>query len=197
EAESRLRDSNVNLESTIDERTADLREANDEIQRFAYIVSHDLRSPLVNIMGFTSELGELRSDIFRRIAALAEVAAEPVPALAPDTEPELGEQDRQLSADFTEALGFIKSSIAKMDRLITAILNLTREGRRVFEPVRVAMRKLIEGIAKTLAHQADEASAEIHIAPLPPIVSDRLALEQIFSTLTDNAIKYLRPAVPG
>ncbi len=46
------------------------REANNEIQRFAYIVSHDLRSPLVNIMGFTSELEELRTDIFRRIAAL-------------------------------------------------------------------------------------------------------------------------------
>ncbi len=55
EAEARLRDANVNLESVVDERTADLREANDEIQRFAYIVSHDLRSPLVNIMGFTSE----------------------------------------------------------------------------------------------------------------------------------------------
>src|SRR3979411_2975271 len=71
EAEAQLRDNNLNLESTIEERTADLREANEEIQRFAYIVSHDLRSPLVNIMGFTSELEELRGDIFRRIAALA------------------------------------------------------------------------------------------------------------------------------
>src|SRR6267154_1970450 len=69
DAEAQLRDNNLNLEATIDERTADLREANDEIQRFAYIVSHDLRSPLVNIMGFTSELEELRADIFRRIAA--------------------------------------------------------------------------------------------------------------------------------
>src|SRR5882724_4075680 len=71
EAEARLRDNNLNLEATVDERTADLREANDEIQRFAYIVSHDLRSPLVNIMGFTSELEELRGDIFRRIAGLS------------------------------------------------------------------------------------------------------------------------------
>ncbi|HEY3794811.1 MAG TPA: CHASE3 domain-containing protein, partial [Bradyrhizobium sp.] len=45
-AEARLRDNNLNLEATVDERTADLREANNEIQRFAYIVSHDLRSPL-------------------------------------------------------------------------------------------------------------------------------------------------------
>ena len=44
------------LEDTVIERTAELRRANDEIQRFAYIVSHDLRSPLVNVMGFTAEL---------------------------------------------------------------------------------------------------------------------------------------------
>jgi CHASE3 domain sensor protein len=73
-AEAQLRDNNLNLEATVDERTADLREANNEIQRFAYIVSHDLRSPLVNIVGFTSELEELRTDIFRRIAALRRAA---------------------------------------------------------------------------------------------------------------------------
>ena len=197
-AESRLRDSNVNLEVTVDERTADLREANEEIQRFAYIVSHDLRSPLVNIMGFTSELEELRNSIFRRIAALGHaVAAAAVPVVPVDAEPALEGGDKQLSDDFTEALGFIKSSIAKMDRLISAILNLTREGKREFDPVRIDMRELIEAIIATLAHQADEAKAEIRVAPLPDIVSDRLALEQIFSNIIDNAIKYLKPGVPG
>jgi signal transduction histidine kinase len=199
EAEAKLRDSNVNLETTVDERTADLREANDEIQRFAYIVSHDLRSPLVNIMGFTSELEELRGDIFRRIAALAPASASATatPAAAGETEPVLEGADQQLSQDFTEALGFIKSSIAKMDRLITAILNLTREGRREFAPVRIDTRELIETIVATVAHQASEAEARIRVEPLPDIVTDRLALEQIFSNLIDNALKYLKPGVPG
>jgi signal transduction histidine kinase len=198
-AEAQLRDNNLNLEATVDERTADLREANDEIQRFAYIVSHDLRSPLVNIMGFTSELEELRADIFRRIAALGRVAAlaPPPPAVAGEVEPALEGEDKQLSQDFTEALGFIKSSIAKMDRLISAILNLTREGRREFAPVRIDTRELIEAIVTTVAHQASEANAQIRIEPLPEIVSDRLALEQIFSNLIDNALKYLKPGVPG
>ncbi len=199
EAEGLLRDSNANLEATVDERTADLREANNEIQRFAYIVSHDLRSPLVNIMGFTSELEELRGDIFRRISALgrATVSAPAPPLVGADTEPVLEGDDRQLSEDFAEALGFIKSSIAKMDRLISAILNLTREGRREFEPVKIDTRELIEAIVTTVAHQASEAQAEIRIEPLPEIVSDRLALEQIFSNLIDNALKYLKPGVPG
>ncbi|MGN6117867.1 MAG: sensor histidine kinase [Nitrobacter sp.] len=200
EAEARLRDTNLNLESTVDERTSDLREANEEIQRFAYIVSHDLRSPLVNIMGFTSELEELRGDIFKRIATLSR--PDDAPPLAADetaaaVEPVLDEADKQLSQDFNEALGFIKSSIGKMDRLISAILNLTREGRREFQPVPIAMRDLIENIASTMAHQAAEAEAQIRVEPLPDIVSDRLALEQIFSNLIDNALKYLKTGVPG
>jgi signal transduction histidine kinase len=199
DAEAQLRDNNLNLEATVDERTADLREANNEIQRFAYIVSHDLRSPLVNIMGFTSELEELRADIFKRITVLGRAAASAplVPVIAGETEPVLEGEDQQLSQDFTEALGFIKSSIAKMDRLISAILNLTREGRREFEPVRIDTRELIEAIVTTVAHQASEAEAQIRVAPLPDIISDRLALEQIFSNLIDNALKYLKPGVPG
>ncbi|WKA25771.1 sensor histidine kinase [Bradyrhizobium roseum] len=200
EAEASLRDNNLNLEAAIDERTADLREANDEIQRFAYIVSHDLRSPLVNIMGFTSELEELRGDIFRRIATLSRgQSPEPaVPENATDTaEPVLEGADKQLSEEFTEALGFIKSSIGKMDRLISAILHLTREGRREFQPVRIDTRELMEGIVSTVAHQIAEAQAKIRIDELPTIVSDRLAMEQIFSNLIDNALKYLKTGVPG
>ncbi len=146
EAEASLRDNNLNLEATVDERTSDLREANNEIQRFAYIVSHDLRSPLVNIMGFTSELEELRSDIFKRIASLrlAAISAPPPTVDDGDIEGTLEAEDRQLRDGFSEALEFIKSSIAKMDRLISAILGLTREGRREFDPVRIDTRELIE-----------------------------------------------------
>lgn len=197
DAEAQLRDSNLNLENTVTERTADLREANEEVQRFAYIVSHDLRSPLVNIMGFTSELEELRGDIFKRIASLSH-ADSPSPASGSDaSEPVLTETDAKLSEDFNEALGFIKSSIGKMDRLISAILHLTREGRREFQPVSIDLRELIEGIVATVAHQAAEADAQIRVQPLPTVVSDRLALEQIFSNLIDNALKYLRTDVAG
>lgn len=177
---------NEDLEKRVEERTADLQEANQEIQTFAYIVSHDLRSPLVNIMGFTSELEELRTDLFHRLSHLRERAG--------DTN---GAQDEELSKDFTEAFGFIKASIIKMDRLIKAILDLSRQGRTELNPVPVDTKALVEGIAATVAHQLMERDALIDIAPLPPLVTDRMALEQIFTNLIDNAVKYLREGVPG
>jgi signal transduction histidine kinase len=198
EAQLKLIELNTTLESAVAERTADLREANEEIQRFAYIVSHDLRSPLVNIMGFTSELEELRASIFARIARLS--APQAVATAGPDlttTESALSDQDKELAQEFDESLSFIKSSIGKMDRLIAAILTLTREGRREFKPERIDMRELIESIAKTVAHQAEEAHATITVEPLPEVVSDRLAQEQVFSNLIDNALKYLKDGVPG
>src|SRR3546814_8447681 len=86
-AHTALASVNQELERRVAERTADLREANEEIQRFAYIVSHDLRSPLVNVMGFTSELQALRKDLSPELEAEAGATkrqpAEPGPGQDP------------------------------------------------------------------------------------------------------------------
>jgi signal transduction histidine kinase len=164
-----------------------LREANEEIQRFTYIVSHDLRSPLVNIMGFASEIDVWQKQIFARLGVLrAQVGSE-----------QDGESDEALRSDVEEALSFIKSSVAKMDRLIGALLKLSREGQRQFQPQSIDMSKLLRSTLEALAYQAQAVNAKISIGELPTITSDRLALEQVFSNLMDNAVKYLRAGVPG
>jgi signal transduction histidine kinase len=193
EARTELAGTNANLERIVAYRTADLTEANEEIQRFAYIVSHDLRSPLVNIMGFTSELEALRKDIFEQVAKLsADLAALNAQTAEAGTEAEI---DR-LGEDFDEAIRFIKSSIGNMDRLISAVLKLSREGRRQFTPQRVDMNAMLEQIVQTVTHRAAEQGATVTVADLPPVESDRLAIEQIFSNLVDNALKYGRPEEP-
>ncbi len=184
-AQRKLEDANANLEATVAERTADLTEANDEIQRYAYIVSHDLRSPLVNIMGFTTELETVRKELFGQLAGLREKSG-----VADD-------QAEVLGRDFDEAISFIKTSITKMDRLINAILKLSREGRREFHPEAVDMVQLLNTVAANVAHQVSEAGATITFDHLPPVVCDRLALEQIFSNLVDNALKYRRNDLAG
>ena len=84
-----------------------------------------------------------------------------------------------------------------MDRLISAILTLSREGRRHFRPEAIDLTALLQTIVGGVAHRAHKADATIHIEELPALVSDRIAVEQIFSNLIENAVKYLRPGVAG
>jgi signal transduction histidine kinase len=178
---------NAGLENEVRDRTAQLTRANEEIQRFAYIVSHDLRAPLVNVMGYTSELEQAGKTLEHQIARL-ETAS-----------PDLIEKDAVLAVreDVPEAIGFIRASTAKMDRLINAILKLSREGRRPLVAEKLDMKALAQQLADSVRHQTDAADAEIIVGDLPSLESDRFSIEQIFGNLVDNAVKYLDPGRPG
>ncbi len=183
--QAQLRTANEGLEERVRERTAEIQEANDEIQKFAYVVSHDLRSPLVNVMGFTNELDMIR----REYAALHDPDADPQAPAPRDI--------AQIDADFAESLDFIKQSTSKMDRLINAVLKLARSGQRQVQYEELDMTSIVQGIATTLTHQVIASNAEIVVEPLPKLVGDRLSVDQIFANLLDNALKYLEPARPG
>jgi signal transduction histidine kinase len=176
---------NTRLEQRVKERTAALSQANEEIQRFAYIVSHDLRAPLVNILGFTSEL-ELGTASLQKF-----VDDHANPALAEAAR-------RAAHDDIPEAVRFIRASTTKMDSLINAILKLSREGRRALRPETIDLSQVLTTVTASLRHQATEAGTTIIVPEhAPRIISDRLALEQVFGNLLDNALKYLANDRPG
>ena len=169
-------------------RTAELSRANEEIQRFAYIVSHDLRSPLVNVMGFTSELEIALAPLKRVVDWMVEHAPDRLPRDVKDS----------VEIEMPEAIGFIRSSTRKMDGLINAILRLSREGRRNLTGEPLAMNRIAQGLIDNVRHRLTERGADATIeGELPDIVSDRLAIEQVFGNLIDNAVKYLSPKRPG
>lgn len=178
---------NAGLEETVKARTAALIRSNEEVQRFAYIVSHDLRSPLVNVMGYTAELEQAGKTIDLQMTKVETVA------------PELLERDALIAAreDIPEAVGFIRASTEKMDRLINAILKLSRDGRRNLVPETLDVGAIAAQIADTVRHQLDESETEVVIGDMVPVESDRLSMEQIVGNLIDNAVKYLQPGRPG
>ncbi len=166
----------------ISERYAeDLQLMNEEVRNFAYIVSHDLRAPLVNIKGFSVEL-------HCALKAATPLIEKGKSALC---ERELMMLGEALERDVPEALEFIESSVNRMDSQINAILKLSRLGRRDLKMERVDVAAIVQGILKTLGHQLDAGRVTVSVAELPHVIADKTAVEQIIGNLLDNAVKYL------
>lgn len=172
---------NRGLEERVNERTRDLIRANQEIQRFAYIVTHDLRAPLVNIMGFLSEFEASLKPIERYVLANG--------ATLQDSE--IKEARLAVEEDLPEAIGFIRSSTRKMDQLINAILKISRDGRRKLQAEKVDLKELLATAAASVQHQVSAVDGEIDVNVQPfTVISDRISLDQILGNLFDNAVKY-------
>ncbi|MCW2285318.1 signal transduction histidine kinase [Rhodoblastus acidophilus] len=189
-AQQNLAAANDALEHRVAARTRDLKRANEEIQRYAYIVSHDLRAPLVNIIGFAREL----ETAFATVKPLVETACD-----EPGAEKALAE--KALAAvrdDIPEALKFIRSSTSRMDALIAGILKLSRLGGLALQPQAIDLDQLARDCIATVAHRLNGAGAQVEIeGRLPSLVGDRDALSQVFANLLDNAAKYLSDARVG
>jgi PAS domain S-box-containing protein len=177
----------VRVEEQLERYAAQLAHSNQELRHFTYIVSHDLRAPLVNLKGFAAEL-----------RSAMEMASSAIKAALPY----LGEgQQRTVSTaleeDIPEALGFIDSSVSRMDRFINALLELSRLGRRQLDLEPIDMQALVQATLGSLAHQVEERGARVVVGSLPEVVADRTSMEQIIGNLLDNAVKYLDPDRPG
>jgi PAS domain S-box-containing protein len=165
-------------ELALEKLNKDLFEKKQEMENFLYITTHDLRSPLVNIQGFSQNLE-------RYIRELVEsVAPAPLPEEARETL-------RKLAGErIPEALAYVQESSRKMDALISALLKVSRMGRVEMKPERVDMNALLQKILDSLRYQLEGTGGKIHIGTLPPCKADAGAVNQLFSNLLDNAIKY-------
>jgi len=186
-AQQKLAAANDALENRVAERTRDVKRANEEIQRYAYIVSHDLRAPLVNIIGFAREL----ENAFASIKPVVESAAD-------SDDPGGPKALAAVREDIPEALKFIGSSTSRMDALIAGILKLSRLGGQTLQPEAIDLDQLARECVATVQHRLNDAGAQVEIeGRLPTVVGDRNALSQVFANLLDNAAKYFSDARPG
>ena len=90
-------------------------------------------------------------------------------------------------------MGFIRASTEKMDRLINAILKLSREGRRSLAPETIDIGDMARAAADSIRHQLSETQTEFVVGEMTLFESDRLSIEQIIGNLIENAVKYSDP----
>lgn len=162
-----------------------LTEQNQELETIVSVASHDLRSPLVNIQGFSKELAHSRQHLQGILEShkLAPTAKQEVMAL--------------LEGDIPESLHYIQAGARKMESLLQGLLRFSRLGRLTLKFEDLDMNAMIAGIIMGMEYQLKEKGVSLQIEDLPNCQGDGTLVNQLFFNLIDNAYKYISPTRPG
>ncbi|MGH8056619.1 MAG: ATP-binding protein [Candidatus Entotheonellia bacterium] len=185
-AEEALRRVHNELEGRVQERTAELSRANDELKReiierqrvegalaynvaelarsnadleqFAYVASHDLQEPL------------------RMVASYVQLLAR--------------RYQGQLDSDADAFIAFALEGATRMQALIKDLLMYARLGTegRPFDPTDCSA--VLQQALANLHAAIEESGATVTYESLPTIMADASQLEQVFQNLLANAIKF-------
>lgn len=135
-----------------------LRKRNQELDQFAYVVSHDLKAPLRAIANLSSWIEEDLSE--------------------------------SMTEDTVHQMNLLRGRVHRMEGLIEGLLQYSRVGRIQVPSEMVKVEKLLAEIIDSLA---PPSGFEVKVEPgMPTFVTEKLALQQVFSNLISNAIKHNR-----
>lgn len=199
ESQEKLRTFNQELEKRVHERTIeldstnaqlvyyldDLTHKNEENEMFVYSVSHDLRSPLVNLQGFSKELISVSSDIRKLIeedACSADIKRRGISLI---------------DQDMMGSIRFIQAAVTRLSIIMDSLLRLSRVGRVEYKFQQIDPTPIIKRIVESMQSITNERNATIAVRELPTVWADPSALEQIFANIIGNALNYLDPKRPG
>jgi PAS domain S-box-containing protein len=182
-------------EARLAELAQSLAEKNKELETIVYVASHDLRSPLVNIQGFSKELARACERLRVKLDE-GSVISGTSDGIHPAAGSE-GETKALLREDIPEALDFIQAGVTKIDTLLSGFLRYSRLGRAALRIERLDINTLVASIIRAMEFQIQRSGAAVKVEKLPDAFGDAIQTNQVFSNLLDNALKYLDPKRPG
>ncbi|GIW39572.1 MAG: hypothetical protein KatS3mg076_0149 [Candidatus Binatia bacterium] len=156
------------LLSDLEGQARRLRDLNRDMEDLLYLVSHDLRAPLINIQGFAREIAESLGSW------------------------ENGSGAAEVRKEIEESLGFVFAGVERMEGLVRALLQVCRAGTRTDPTQVVDLDAVVRDVLSSLRYQLESGGFELVKASLPTVRGDPVALGQVFANLVDNAVKYGR-----
>ncbi|RKY31260.1 MAG: hypothetical protein DRP74_05255 [Candidatus Omnitrophota bacterium] len=174
----------------IEHNAKELARINSEMEELLHIVSHDLRSPLINIQGFTQRLEPLFQSVVNNIN---EVVKENIDGKIKD---KLTAVKTEVEEKFPVSLRFITKGVDKMDSLLSNLLAVSRVGRKA-DPVQVNdLNNVLGDVLAIFNHQLKAKGIDIIRRELPAVPCRRNEINQVFSNLISNAINYMKQEPP-
>jgi len=162
-----LKQRNVELkrkkaELTLRKQNEELVKINQELDSFVYSVSHNLRAPLMSVLGLL------------RLA-----------------HGEVGRSSEDTNA-LLSYFSMMEHSINKLDDTLREILDYSRNARSAVKTERVDLRHLLEeGFERLRYHEgADQIEKIIDVDENVPLLSDAYRLTVVLHNLISNSIKY-------
>jgi signal transduction histidine kinase len=140
---------------------SELTKKNNELDQFAYVVSHDLKSPLRGINNIVSWVEE--------------------------------DHEHELTPEIKRNLELIKSRTLRLENMINGLLEYAKVGKVQKGKETVDILKLLREIIDLVVPK----SFSVQIDGVMPFIStEKLHIEQVFSNLITNAVKYNQNANP-
>ncbi len=174
------------VETRLADGRAQVEAMKGELQQFISCVSHDLRSPLVNIEGFVVELEELVDDLRERREKTCNMALQ------------CNETFDEIFSDMQGAISYVDTSIKRLKRLVNSVVDIHKNRTRKLEDEPTDIGRQLKLVVSSMQHQIQRSHCSIRInTRMPTINIDPYVVERIFANVIDNSIKYLEPTRNG
>lgn len=175
------------LAASFNRMTAALQETNEDLRSFIYSLSHDIRTPLVNIKGFSRELRQMLLELGGMVNK--------GPARAEDAGTERTRD--LLEREIPATAQILEGAADRINELANGVLKLSQVGQMKLRPERIDMTELVRSGIKRFEKEIDARKIAIRVQDLPAVTADRAAMSEIVGNILDNAVKYLQPDRPG
>ena len=159
----------------------ELSRKNKELESIVYVTSHDLRSPLVNIQGYSRELE-------RACLGVAQLLSD-----SSGGAPDQGVLQPILRTEIPKYVRFITAGAEKMNALLKGLLTMSRLDRQSLNIELLDVDRLVNKIIDGMHYQVEANKAIISLGRLGNCMGDALQINQVFTNLIDNALKYRAP----